>query len=55
MSDMSDKIAGKAKEVAGKVSDNKKMEARGKVQHDLAELRQKGKDLIRQFDEKMQG
>ncbi|MEO8862895.1 MAG: CsbD family protein [Candidatus Saccharimonadales bacterium] len=53
MSDNTDKIAGKAKEVAGKISHNREMEAKGKVQHDLAELKQKGKDMVEKLDDKI--
>ena len=46
MSDMTDKVSGKAKEVTGKVTGNRKMELKGKVQHDTADLRQKAKDTM---------
>lgn len=43
MSDTGDKIQGKAKEMTGKVTGNRKLEMKGKFQHDSAELRQKAK------------
>lgn len=44
MSDMTDKMSGKAKEMTGKATGNCKMELKGKVQHDTAALKQKAKD-----------
>ncbi len=43
MSDTTDKMSGKAKEMTGKVTGNKRMEMKGKFQHDSAELKQKAK------------
>lgn len=44
MSDMSDKMSGKAKEVGGKLTGNKKTELKGKAQHDIASIKMKAKD-----------
>lgn len=44
MSDTTDKMSGKAKEMTGKVTGNRKMELKGKLQHDTADLKQKAKD-----------
>lgn len=45
MSNLTDKISGKAKEVAGKVTDDKKLEVEGKVQQGAADAKQKASDV----------
>ena len=42
MSGMSDKLSGKAKQAAGKMTDNKKLQAEGKAQ----EIKGKTKDAV---------
>jgi uncharacterized protein YjbJ (UPF0337 family) len=44
MSDMMDSMKGKAKEMGGKVSDNKKMELEGKAQDATAQAKDQAKD-----------
>lgn len=45
MSNSSDKIAGKAKEVAGKVTGNDELEAEGKAQHAKGEVKEKAENV----------
>ncbi len=44
MGDISDKISGKAKEMEGKMTDNKKQELQGKAKSDMADMKMKAKD-----------
>ncbi len=41
----SDQVSGKTKETVGKVTDNERLEAKGKLQHDKAELAEDFDDL----------
>jgi uncharacterized protein YjbJ (UPF0337 family) len=53
MGDMADKATGRAKELMGKASGNKQMELKGKLQHDVAELRHKAKDASQRISHKL--
>lgn len=53
MSDMTDKLAGKTKEMAGKATHNKKLEAKGRIQHDIAEIHQKAQEALDHLSEKL--
>lgn len=44
MGDLSNKMSGKGKEMAGKVTGDKKLELKGKAQHDIANMKMKAKD-----------
>ena len=50
MSHMIDKFKGRAKEVAGKVTGDKRMELKGKMEHDIAEMRQRARDMREDID-----
>lgn len=50
MSGLSDKISGEAKQVAGKVTDNKKLQVEGKVEKAKGEIKEevgKASDRVR--------
>ncbi|MBS3991031.1 MAG: CsbD family protein [Erysipelothrix sp.] len=49
----SDKLAGKTKEVIGKVTNNKELEIKGKVQSTMADIDQKATDLKNDASKKM--
>ncbi len=49
MSGMSDKISGKAKQVAGKITNDKKLQAEGKAE----ELRGKAKDTVQDMKQQI--
>lgn len=53
MSDMSDKMSGKAKEMAGKATNNKTQELKGKAQQDLADMKQKAKHMGHDMSDKL--
>ncbi|HSX47107.1 MAG TPA: CsbD family protein [Patescibacteria group bacterium] len=53
MSDMMDKMSGKAKELTGKVTHNHRLEMRGKLQHDMADLRHKTKDAANHMTDQL--
>jgi uncharacterized protein YjbJ (UPF0337 family) len=53
MSDMTDRFSGRAKELMGKATHNKKLELKGKLQRDMAELRKKAKDASQQYSQKL--
>lgn len=52
MGNNSDKLAGKAKEVAGKLKGDKGQELKGKIQHDAAELKDKAEDAAKDVGDK---
>lgn len=52
MSDMTDKMSGKAKEFAGKATGNRKQELKGKMQHKTADVKQKANDYIDNISQK---
>lgn len=43
---MSDKLSGKAKIVAGRAMNNKRLEIQGKIQYEMAQFRQKAEDVM---------
>lgn len=45
MSNLSDKVKGKTKQAAGKVTDNKKLQVEGKVQEKKADVKQNIKEI----------
>ncbi len=45
MSNLSDRMAGKTKQVTGKLTDNKKLQVEGKVQEKKADVKQKFDDV----------
>ncbi len=53
MSDMTDKMAGKAKETTGRATGNRKLEAKGKMQHGMADMKQKTKHTINNLSDKL--
>lgn len=54
MSNTFDKIKGRAKEVAGKAVGDKKMELKGKMEHDIADMKQRAKELRDDQDNRRQ-
>lgn len=53
MSNIRDKLAGRRKEFAGKMSGDKKREIEGKAQAGAADVKDKAKDAVHKIDEKM--
>lgn len=51
MSDTLDKLSGKAKEWAGKVTHNRDLQAKGKIQAGMATMRQRAKDTVQELDD----
>lgn len=54
MSHAFDKIKGRAKEVAGKAVGDKKMELKGKMERDVAAMKQRAKELRDDQDSRRQ-
>lgn len=48
-----DKLKGRAKEVAGKVTGDKRMELKGKMEHDIAVIRQRAHDMTEDIDSRI--
>ena len=48
-----DKLKGRAKEFAGKATGDKKLELKGKMEHDLAHMRQRAKELSEDIDQRI--
>jgi len=46
MGNMTDKMSGKVKEMAGKATHNRTLEAKGKMQQGVADMKQKAKDIL---------
>lgn len=40
------KISGRAKEIVGRVTNNSRLETKGKIQRGVAEMQQRSKDLF---------
>jgi uncharacterized protein YjbJ (UPF0337 family) len=53
MSNTSDKVSGKAKQVIGKATNNKKLEAKGKVQETSGNVKSKLKDAGKKLNSKL--
>lgn len=53
MGNMIYKFKGRAKEVAGKVTGDKRMELKGKMEHDIAEMRQRARDMRDDIDSRI--
>ena len=54
MSEAFDKLKGRAKEVAGKAIGDKRMELKGKMEHDIADMRQRAKEMREDQDNRRQ-
>jgi uncharacterized protein YjbJ (UPF0337 family) len=52
MSGLTDKVTGKAKEVAGNLTDNEKLKAEGKMQQAEGEVKDKASSLKDKFTDK---
>ncbi len=53
MNDITNKMSGKTKEYAGKISDNKRMELKGKAQSKVADLQHKAKHILDEASHKL--
>jgi uncharacterized protein YjbJ (UPF0337 family) len=53
MSSNADKFKGKTKQVVGKATDNKKLQAKGKVQETRGNLKNAGEKLTDKMDDEM--
>lgn len=48
-----DKLSGRSKEALGKVSGNKRMELKGKAQHDLAVMKEKANETAQKIEDRV--
>lgn len=48
-----DRLSGHTKEMLGKATGNKKMQVKGKTQHELADLKDKAKDAVQKIEDRL--